>query len=353
MVCAMRSMFAQRRIEMLLNVENLRAHFHTRAGIVRAVDDISFSIAEGETLGIVGESGSGKTVAALSLLRLIPSPPGRIESGRADFDGIDLLHCDAHQLQDVRGNSIAMIFQDPMTSLNPYMRIGDQVIEPLIIHKKIARAEAWRRGLEALREVGLQDAEKRMGLYPHEFSGGMRQRVMIAAALITKPKLLIADEPTTALDVTVQAQILELIRKMQHELGTAVIFITHDIGIVSGFCERVLIMYAGRIVECASTDEIFYQPKHPYNQALQRAIPALHEKSEELFTIPGVPPDVSKPIDGCPFAPRCQYAEKKCVTSEILLKEVVPDHHSACLRVQLGEIQLTTANSTVAAQELA
>ena len=326
--------------------------FHTRAGLVRAVDDVSFAIDEGETLGVVGESGSGKSVACLSLLRLIPSPPGRIESGRADFDGTDLLHCDNRQLRAIRGNRIAMIFQDPMSSLNPYLRVGDQVIEPLMIHKACSRSEAWERGTAALRDVGIQDAEKRMRAYPHEFSGGMRQRVMIAMALITKPKLLIADEPTTALDVTVQAQILELIRKMQDELGTAVIFITHDIGIVSGFCDRVLIMYAGRIVESAPTEQIFYQPKHPYNQALQRAIPALHEKGEELYTIPGAPPDLSKPIAGCPFAPRCEYAREKCVSSEVFLKDVAPNHQSACLRVQLGEIELTPADSTVAADEL-
>ena len=312
-----------------------------------------FPSIEGETLGIVGESGSGKSVSCLSLLRLIPSPPGRIEGGRAQFGEMDLLHCDEEQLRAVRGNNIAMIFQDPMSSLNPYMRVGDQVIEPLIIHKKTSRAEAWRLGINALREVGIQDAEKSMRAYPHEFSGGMRQRVMIATALITKPKLLIADEPTTALDVTVQAQILELIRKMQDELGTAVIFVTHDIGIVSGFCDRVLIMYAGRIVESAPTEQVFYQPKHPYNQALQRAIPALHKKGEELYTIPGAPPDLSKPIAGCPFAPRCEYAQEKCVTSEIVLKEVAPNHQSACLRVQLGEIELAPADSIFATHELA
>jgi oligopeptide transport system ATP-binding protein len=340
-------------VNSLLKVENLRTHFHTRAGVVRAVDDVSFTIDEGETVGIVGESGSGKSVASLSLLRLIPSPPGRIESGRADFEGIDLLHCNDHQLRAMRGNRIAMIFQDPMSSLNPYMRIGDQVIEPLIIHKAVARGEAWQLGTDALCAVGIQDAEKRMRAYPHEFSGGMRQRVMIAMALITKPKLLIADEPTTALDVTVQAQILELIRKMQDELGTAVIFITHDIGIVSGFCDRVLIMYAGRIVESAPTAQIFYEPKHPYNQALQRAIPALNEKGEELYTIPGAPPDLSKPTTGCPFAPRCEYVLEKCVSSEVFLREVAPNHQSACLRVQLGEIDLTPADSIVAAHEFA
>lgn len=332
----------------LLRVENLRTYFHTRAGIVRAVDDISFLIKPGETLGIVGESGSGKSVACLSLLRLIPSPPGRIETGRAHFNGIDLIHCEDRQLQAIRGDRISMIFQDPMTSLNPYMRVGDQVIEPLLIHSKMQQTEAWRRGGEVLREVGIQDAEKRMRSYPHEFSGGMRQRVMIATALITKPALLIADEPTTAVDVTVQAQILELIRKMQKELGTAVIFITHDVGVVSGFCDRVLIMYAGRIVESASTSAIFYEPKHPYNQALQKSIPALHAKGEKLYTIPGAPPDLAKPIQGCPFAPRCEYAQDKCVTSDIFLKEVAPDHESACLRVQLNEIELFSTNSTIA-----
>ncbi|MEP6708742.1 MAG: ABC transporter ATP-binding protein [Verrucomicrobiota bacterium] len=329
--------------ETLLRVNNLRSYFHTRAGIIRAVDDVSFSINNGETLGIVGESGSGKSVACYSLLRLIPQPPGKIESGHALFDGVDLLHCPDEQLRDICGNRITMIFQDPMTSLNPYMRIGDQVTEPLVIHRRISRAEAWQRGIEALREVGIQDPVSRIRSYPYEFSGGMRQRVMIATSLITKPRLLIADEPTTALDVTVQAQILELIRKMQLELGVAVIFITHDIGIVSSFCDRVLVMYAGRILEAAPTAQLFYQPKHPYNRALQKAIPALHEKGDELYTIPGTPPDVSKPIHGCPFALRCEFAVEKCLTSAIVLKEVAPNHQSACLRVQLGEIDLTPA----------
>jgi len=262
--------------ETLLRVDNLSIHFHTRAGIIRAVDDVSFSINNGETLGIVGESGSGKSVACYSLLRLIPQPPGKIESGHALFDHVDLLRCPNEQLRDICGNRITMIFQDPMTSLNPYMRIGDQVIEPLVIHRRISHTEAWQHGIEALREVGIQDPVSRMRSYPHEFSGGMRQRVMIATSLITKPRLLVADEPTTALDVTVQAQVLELIRKMQLELGIAVIFITHDIGIVSSFCDRVLVMYAGRILEAAPTEQLFYQPKHPYNRALQNAIPALH-----------------------------------------------------------------------------
>ncbi len=327
----------------LLQVEDLRTYFHTRAGVVRAVDGVSFHINKGETLGIVGESGSGKSVACYSLLRLIPQPPGRFESGRAMFDGTDLLHCPDDELRKIRGNRLAMIFQDPMTSLNPYMRIGEQLIEPLLLHRDVSRDDAWQQGIAALREVGIQDAEKRMRSFPHEFSGGMRQRVMIAMALITRPELLIADEPTTALDVTVQAQILELIRKMQQDLGSAVIFITHDIGIVSSFCDRVLVMYAGRIIETAPTSQLFYEPKHPYNQALQRAIPALNAKGRDLYTIPGAPPDVSKPIRGCSFAPRCDYAQEKCVTSEIELWEVAPNHRSACLRVKLGEIDLTPA----------
>ncbi len=324
----------------LLQVNHLRAYFHTRNGVVRAVNDVSFQLKKSETLGIVGESGSGKSVTCYSLLGLIPQPPGKIESGEAIFDGTDLLKCSERKLEGIRGKRISMIFQDPMTSLNPYLRIQDQLIEPLLIHEKIDRKEAIRRGIRALEEVGIQDAPKRMRGYPHEFSGGMRQRVMIAMALITKPELLIADEPTTALDVTVQAQILELIKKMQQELKMAIIFITHDLGIVSGFCDRVLVMYAGQIVETSTTSEIFYHPKHPYNQALQKSIPALQEKGAELFAIPGMPPDLSKLPGGCSFAPRCNYTENDCATSEIQLKEIEQGHASACLRVQKGNLKL-------------
>ncbi|HUR56262.1 MAG TPA: ABC transporter ATP-binding protein, partial [Opitutaceae bacterium] len=291
----------------LLAVSDLRTYFHTRNGVYRAVDGVSFSLERGETLGIVGESGSGKSVTCYSIMGLLPQPPGRIESGTAMFDGVDLLHCRPAQARAIRGKRVAMIFQDPMTSLNPYTRISEQLIEPLLIHEKVPRQEALRRGLEMLEAVGINDAEKRMTLYPHEFSGGMRQRVMIAMALITKPELLIADEPTTALDVTVQAQILELIKKMQQELGMAVIFITHDLGVVSGLCDRVQVMYAGRIVETADTRGLFYEPKHPYTRALQRSIPSMQAKGAELYTIPGMPPDVSKPLPGCPFAPRCEF----------------------------------------------
>ena len=325
----------------LLEVENLRTHFHTRNGVVRAVDGVSFAIDAGETLGIVGESGSGKSVTCYSLLGLIPQPPGRIESGRALFKGTtDLLTCGKRELNAIRGRKIAMIFQDPMTSLNPYMRIEDQLVEPLLIHEKMKHAAAAEKALVALQQVGIQDAASRLRMYPHQFSGGMRQRVMIAMALITKPDLLIADEPTTALDVTVQAQILELISKMQKELGTAVIFISHDLGVVSGFCKRLLVMYAGKIVESGSTDDLFRDPRHPYNQALQKSIPALQPKGSELFTIPGLPPDLSRPMTGCPFAPRCNYRVDYCTSEEVQLVEVAPQHASACRRVQKGDLVL-------------
>ncbi|MBS0633260.1 MAG: ABC transporter ATP-binding protein [Verrucomicrobia bacterium] len=322
----------------LLTVTDLRTHFHTRTGITRAVDGVSFSVNRGETLGIVGESGSGKSVTCYSLMGLVPQPPGRIVSGSALFDGTDLLRCTPAQARAIRGKRIAMIFQDPMTSLNPYLRISDQLIEPLLIHEKIPKAEALRRGLAMLEAVGINDAAQRIHLYPHEFSGGMRQRVMIAMALITKPELLIADEPTTALDVTVQAQILELIQKMQRELGMAVIFITHDLGVVAGLCDRVQVMYAGRIVESADTRTLFHAPRHPYTRALQRSIPALQPKGSALRTIPGLPPDLAQPIPGCPFAPRCEHAVDRCTTTPVELRPLSPTHAQACLRVQSGEI---------------
>jgi oligopeptide transport system ATP-binding protein len=322
----------------LLDVTDLRTWFHTRSGVYRAVDGVSFSIERGETLGIVGESGSGKSVTCYSLLGLVPQPPGRIESGRALFDGVDLLHAPASQLRAIRGKRIAMIFQDPMTSLNPYLRVSEQLIEPLLIHENVSRDAALQRGLAMLEAVGINDAPRRLHQYPHEFSGGMRQRVMIAMALITKPELLIADEPTTALDVTVQAQILELIKKLQREFGMAVIFVTHDLGVVSGLCDRVQVMYAGRIVESADTRTLFYSPKHPYTRALQRSIPALQPKGKELFTIPGLPPDLSQPLPGCPFAPRCEFAVERCRTEIPALVSISPIHSHACLRAQAGEI---------------
>jgi len=318
----------------LLEARNVRTSFHTRNGVVRAVNDVSFTIDKGETLGIVGESGSGKSVLCYSMLGLVPQPPGRIEGGQALFDGTDLLSCPQMQLNRIRGKRIAMIFQDPMTSLNPYMRIQDQLIEPLLIHDKLDHHVAVETGIQALKDVGIQDAASRIRAYPHEFSGGMRQRVMIAMALITKPDLLIADEPTTALDVTVQAQILELIRQRQQELGTAVILISHDLGVVAGFCDRVLVMYAGRIAESATTGDLFRDPRHPYTRALQRSIPALQPRGSELFTIPGMPPDLSKPIGGCAFAPRCGHAIDSCREMETQLKMIETRHASSCLRAQ-------------------
>ncbi|MFO1447682.1 MAG: ABC transporter ATP-binding protein [Opitutaceae bacterium] len=322
----------------LLSVKDLRTYFHTRNGIYRAVDGVSFSLERGETLGIVGESGSGKSVTCYSIMGLVPQPPGRIESGTAHFDGVDLLHCTPRESRSLRGKRIAMIFQDPMTSLNPYMRISEQLIEPLLIHGSISRRAALDQALSMLDAVGINDAAKRIHYYPHEFSGGMRQRVMIAMALITQPELLIADEPTTALDVTVQAQILELIKRLQKEFNMAVIFITHDLGVVSGLCDRVQVMYGGRIIETASTRSLFYEPRHPYTKALQQSIPSLQQKGTQLFTIPGMPPDLSKPLPGCPFAPRCLSAIQACREKPIELAPCGNGHEQSCSRVQAGEI---------------
>jgi oligopeptide transport system ATP-binding protein len=324
----------------LLEVDDLRTSFHTRNGVVRAVDGVSFCIDRGETLGIVGESGSGKSVTCLSLLGLVPQPPGRIEGAGAVLEGIDLLSCPREVLRGIRGRRVAMIFQDPMTSLNPYMTIEEQLMEPLLIHEKIGRAAAARMALQALQEVGVPEAEQRIRSYPHQFSGGMRQRVMIAMALIGKPDLLIADEPTTALDVTVQAQILDLIAQQQRQRGVAVIFISHDLSVVAGFCDRVMVMYAGRVVETADTRAIFREPKHPYTRALQRSRPAMQAKGAELYVIPGLPPDLSRPVPGCAFAPRCEFAVADCGRTEMRLQDVGAGQASACLRVQRGELTL-------------
>jgi len=321
----------------LLTVDNLRTYFHTRAGVVRAVGGVSFVVEAGETLGIVGESGCGKTVTCLSLLGLLPMPPARIESGAARFDGRDLLHCSVQELRGVRGKDIAMVFQDPMTALNPCMTIGAQVAEALAVHERRSRADARARAVKALESVGIPDAPSRYNAYPHEFSGGMRQRVMIASALITHPRLLIADEPTTALDVTVQAQVLDLIKARQHEMGMAVILITHDLGVVAETCDRVAVMYAGRIVESACVEALFAEPQHPYTRALMRSLPAAHARGESLYTIPGRPPDLIAPIAGCPFAPRCEHATEVC-RAPVSLREVRTGHCSACTRVQTGDL---------------
>ena len=288
----------------LLDVQDLKVHFHTRDGVVRAVDGVSLQVDAGEVVGIVGESGSGKSITVYSLLGLVPMPPGRIAGGRALFQGTDLLQLGENQLRSYRGRKISMIFQDPMTSLNPYLRISTQLVEPLAIHQNLHGKNALHRAIEALEQVGIDRAATRIHSYPHEFSGGMRQRVMIAMALITRPDLLIADEPTTALDVTVQKQVLDVIRGMQRETGTAVIFITHDLALVHEMCDTVNVLYAGRVVERAAAAELVRNPLHAYTRGLYRSNPAAHRKGEELYSIPGLPPDPAKPADGCAFRPR-------------------------------------------------
>ena len=312
----------------MLSVRNLSASFHTRAGIVRAVRNVSFDVAPGETLGIVGESGSGKSVTCYSMMGLIPMPPGRIESGSAMLDGTDLLHCPEKELRSIRGKRISMIFQDPMTSLNPYLTIGEQVAEPLVIHEGAGKKEARDRALEQLALVGIPDAEQRMDAYPHQFSGGMRQRVMIAMALVTRPEILIADEPTTALDVTVQKQVLDLIRKLQQDMGTSVILITHDLGVVRQYADRINVMYAGRIVESAPARELLEHPRHAYTRALMKSIPGLHAKGSPLYTIPGLPPNMMQEPCGCSFRPRNTLGNPElCLTDrEPELVEISPGH---------------------------
>ena len=313
---------------MLLQVNGLRTYFHTRDGVIKAVDGVSFDVDRGKTIGIVGESGSGKSVTCYSMLGLIPMPPGKIEGGTAKLGEQDLLRMTEEELQQVRGKRVSMIFQDPMTSLNPYLKISSQIIEPLRIHHGIEKNEALDRAVSELEAVGIPKAKERIHSYPHEFSGGMRQRVMIAMALITRPEVLIADEPTTALDVTVQKQVLDLIRARQDELGTAVIFITHDLAVVSEMCDYVNVMYAGQILESAPAEILFSKPKHAYTRALQRSIPALQSKGKDLYTIPGMPPDMSSEIPGCAFAPRCETKTRdQCLEDKRPeLVEIEPNH---------------------------
>jgi oligopeptide transport system ATP-binding protein len=312
----------------LLEVRNLTTRFHTRNGVVHAVEDVSFDVEAGKTLGIVGESGSGKSVTCYSLLGLIPQPPGRIHAGRAVFDGLDLLRAPERTLRKIRGKRISMIFQDPMTSLNPFLRVSTQLVEPLQIHEGLSGKAALTRAIEALAEVGIRDPETRVHSYPHEFSGGMRQRVMIATALITRPELLICDEPTTALDVTVQKQVLDLIRERQRQLGTAVIFITHDLAVVSEVCDHVNVMYAGRVVESASKEDLFRHPRHAYTRSLLKSIPATHAKGEALYTIPGLPPVLTDPPVGCAFRPRNRMGDAALCLQDRRpeLVEIAPGH---------------------------
>jgi oligopeptide transport system ATP-binding protein len=317
--------------EHLLEVEDLRMYFHTRDGVVKAVDGVSYTLDRGETLGVVGESGSGKSVTALTMMRLVPMPPGKVEGGDVRFKGRSLVTMSEDEIRKIRGNEIAMIFQDPMTSLNPVYRVGRQLAEPLMIHKGMSKADAWARAVELLRLVGIPHAESRVKDYPHQFSGGMRQRVMIAMALACDPDILIADEPTTALDVTIQAQIIELMQEIQERTCSAIIMITHDLGVVADVADRILVMYAGRPVEYGTTDEVFYKPAHPYTWGLMDSIPAhgMTEKAE-LCPIKGQPPSLIDVPPGCPFHPRCPYAAEICRSTVPPSREVGPSHTAAC-----------------------
>ena len=314
----------------LLDVRDLRTYFETEDGVVKAVDGISFSLMRGETLGIVGESGSGKSVTNLSIIRLIPDPPGKIVSGEIVFNGQDILLLPAEEVRKIRGRRIAMIFQDPMTSLNPFLKISKQLMEMTQLHLGHSKSQAYKHAIKMLEIVGIPDARTRVDNYPHEFSGGMRQRVMIAMALSCEPELLIADEPTTALDVTIQAQILELIKKLKQETGTSVILITHDLGVVAGMTDHVIVMYAGKVFEQARTSDLFARPGNPYTKGLLRSVPDPTSEQGELYQIPGSPPDVAHLKPGCPFAPRCDRVQEICRQEFPPFVALTADHHSLC-----------------------
>lgn len=317
--------------EHLLDLRNLTTRFYTEEGIVHAVDDVSYTLDEGETLGVVGESGCGKSVHALSVMRLIPIPPGRIEKGQVLFRGRDLLTLSDDEMRRVRGAQIAMVFQDPMTSLNPVLTVGFQITEALKLHLGMSDKEANQRAAELLAMVGIPEAELRLGDYPHQFSGGMRQRAMIAMALSCNPMILIADEPTTSLDVTIQAQIVDLVKRLQDKLGMTVIWITHDLGVVAGLAKRVNVMYAGMIAESGPVKNIYGTPHHPYTVGLLGSLPHPHEEhGTRLFSIKGEPPDLVGEMRGCPFVPRCEYKVERCEHERPTLVEMEPGHHVAC-----------------------
>ena len=315
----------------LLEVNDLRTYFYTQEGVVKAVDGTSYSVEEGETLGLVGESGCGKSVSALSILRLIPSPPGKIVSGEIMFQGRDLLKLDENEMRRIRGNEIAMVFQEPMTSLNPVLTIGRQITESLELHQDLRGRAARERAVELLELVGIPAARGRIDDYPHQFSGGMRQRVMIAMAMSCNPKILLADEPTTALDVTIQAQILEVMARLSHEFGTAVIIITHNLGVVARYADRVNVMYAGKVIERADAHELYANPKHPYTVGLLNSVPRLDElRQEKLIPIEGLPPDLAHLPEGCSFYPRCEWRTDQCLTQFPPISQVEGEHQTAC-----------------------
>lgn len=313
----------------LLKVKNLKTQFFTEEGLVRAVDGVSFELDRGKVLGIVGESGSGKSVMSLSIMRLVPYP-GKIVEGKIIFDGKDITAADEKTMRTIRGNRISMIFQDPMTSLNPVFKVKFQLIEAVRTHQDISRSEAKELAIKMLREVGIPDAEEAINRYPHEFSGGMRQRVMIAMALINNPDILIADEPTTALDVTVQAQILDLMRRLKDEFNSSIILITHDLGVVAEMSDEVIVMYAGRIFEKGTVEDIFYNPRNPYTYSLMRSLPRLDVEQKRLQPIKGNPPSLIQLPSGCPFHPRCEFARKICREKQPELSLVERNHYSYC-----------------------
>jgi len=315
----------------ILSVNDLKTYFQTEDGMVKAVDGISFKLEKGETLGIVGESGSGKSVTNLSVMRLIPEPPGKIVGGEIIFDGVDVRKLSIDEVRKIRGRRIAMIFQDPMTSLNPFLKISTQLMEVTRLHLGHTKEQAYQHAIKMLKTVGIPDPESRINNYPHEFSGGMRQRVMIAMALSCDPELLIADEPTTALDVTIQAQILELIKDLKARMGTSVILITHDLGVVAGMTEKIIVMYAGKVFEQARTKELFASPANPYTKGLLKSVPdPAHEQGKELYQIPGLPPDVAHLPVGCPFQDRCYRVEDICRREFPPFVQINEGHHSLC-----------------------
>jgi len=316
--------------DILIRVRDLRTYFFLDEGVAKAVDGVSFDIRRGKTLGLVGESGCGKSVTALSILRLVQSPPGKIVGGSVEYDGRNLLELSDREMRDIRGNRIAMIFQEPMTSLNPVFTVGFQIMEALVLHQKLSSRAARERTLEMLREVGIPSPDVRIDEYPHQMSGGMKQRVMIAMALACSPSLLIADEPTTALDVTIQAQILRLLHRLQERHGMAILFITHDLGVIAENADEVAVMYASKIVEKAEVGELFRRPLHPYTVGLFRSIPRLGREGERLAVIPGTVPNPLQFPSGCKFHPRCFMAENICKTEEPALREILPGHASAC-----------------------
>ena len=325
----------------LVTVRNLSVEFAGDRGWERVVNDVSFEVERGETLGIVGESGSGKSVTCLAMTGLIPTPGGRVASGSVRLDGQELVGLEQKRLEDIRGDDIGMIFQEPMTSLNPAFTVGQQIAEMVRRHRGVSKAEGMARAVEMLSRVGIPNAEQRAREYPFQFSGGMRQRVMIAMSLACEPKLLIADEPTTALDVTIQAQVLDLLREMQAEFGMSLIFITHDLGVVADICDRVVVMYAGRVVETASIDDLYFRPAHPYTEGLLTAMPQIGARSGRLASIPGSTPVPSQLPAGCAFHPRCPYAVDACTRSEIPLVDLGEGRAARCIRV--GELALVGA----------